>query len=604
MKKIGAFAILFLLLFALAPAFAADNETTSTNDSESDSDKISDGFDCLEEKVGDCSGLTTQELAYTILATPDDVFDDCVAELKDRKSSDNWGNVRDTALAILALDHAGEDTTPSEEWLLEQSRTPTDLIWYLEQDSNEAVECHIGYDSSDYSINIGENKKIDVDAGSCLTRAHSNFWLEVASECYNKDFIIECDKDFIATLLYKNKNSPIIYSLEGTDSSPAFSSIELKVTSKCFGTSSCEYESTAWATLALLKTGHNIEEYIPYIIAMAASNEQYLPDAFAYMATNYDYYATELISDQKLGNYWEAKNSAYNRYYDTALALIAVGSSSSEKVKDSKDWLLFSQGSNGCWKNSILETAIVLWALEGRAGRSSGGSGSGVTYCSEAGYFCIPSKDCPPSEDVGNNYFCSSLSDTCCMTENLQSCSAYGGKECPSEEVCLGNERRATDTDSCCTGECAEKSEETECESMYYSCRDSCSESQEVVSVYSCDGFQVCCKTKTSGESGGGTWWIWVLTILIFIVLGAIGYVYREKLKLLWFKLKTKFKKDKGRGGNVSPQGPRPGMPPRPGFPPIRRMPVRAPPRVRPRPYNRGDKAMSDTFKKLKEMSG
>ena len=604
MKKIGAFAVLFLLLFSLAPAFATDNETTATTGSESDSDKIDDGFECLEEKVGDCSGLTTQELAYTILATPDNVFDDCVAELQDRKSSDNWGNVRDTALAIIALDHAGEDTTPSEEWLLEQSQTPTDIIWYLEQDSNEAVECHIGYDSNDYSINIGENKKIDGDAGTCLTRAYSNFWLEVTPECYNKEFIIECDKDFIATLLYKNKNSPIIYPLEGTDSSPAFSSIKLEVTSKCFGTSSCEYEATAWATLALLKTGHNIEEYIPYILAMAASNEQYLPDAFAYIATNYEYYATQLITDQKLGNYWEAKNSAYNRYYDTALALIAIGSSSSEKVKDSKDWLLFSQGANGCWQNSVLETAIVLWALEGRAGRISGGGGSGatVTYCSQAGYFCIPSKDCPPSEDVGDNYFCSSLSDTCCMTENLQSCSAYGGKECASEEVCLGNERQATDTDSCCTGECAEKTQETECKSMFYTCRDSCSDSQEIVSVYSCDGFQVCCKTKTAEESEGGAWWIWVLIILILIVLGAIGYIYREKLKLLWFKLKSKFSKDKGHRGGISPQGPRPGMPPRPGFPPIRRMPVRAPPR--PKQYNKGDKAMADTFKKLREMSG
>ena len=211
MKKTGVFTILFLLLFSLAPAFASDNETTSTDDSESDSDKIEDGFNCLEEKVGDCSGLTIQELAYTILATPDNAFDDCVAELNSRKSSDNWDNIRDTALAILALDHAGEDTTPSEEWLLEQSKTPTDLMWYLQQDSNEVVECHIGYDSSDYSINIGENKKIDTDAGSCLTRTHSNFWLEVTPECYNKEFIIECDEDFIATLLYKNKNSPIIF---------------------------------------------------------------------------------------------------------------------------------------------------------------------------------------------------------------------------------------------------------------------------------------------------------------------------------------------------------------------------------------------------------
>jgi len=624
MKKTGVLLIL-LLVFSLVPlAFAApgdacdsisdcdagelcqDNECTADDSGDSDSSTttaqqdlsgIEDGFDCLEEKVGDCSQLTTQEIAYTILATPDNVFDDCVSELEGRMSGDNWGNVRDTALAILALDHAGKDTEASELWLLDQSRTPTELVWYLEQDSNEAVECHIGYQTNDYTVSIGTNKKIDSDAGTCLTRAQSNFWLEINPNCYDEEFNIECDKNFIATLLYKNKNSPTIYPIEGTESAAAFGSIKLKVNSKCFGTTSCEYEATAWATLALLKKGYNVEEFIPYVIAMAESNEQYLPDSFIYMSTNYQDYASQLIADQKLGNYWEAQSPAYNRYYDTALALIALGSSSAEQITKARDWLLFSQGANGCWQNSIRDTAIVLWALEGRSGRSS--SGGGVTYCSEANYFCIPSNDCPSDQDVGNNFFCASLSDTCCMTENLQSCSEYGGEECDSGYVCTGNERKATDTNECCTGTCVERSETTECEDNYYYCKDSCSESQESVD-YACDGGQVCCRTKTETPDEGSAWWIWVLIILIIAVLGAIAWVKREALKLWWFKMRSKFKKDKG--GRKGPQGPRPGMPPRPGFPPVRRMPMRRAPPQR-RHYDRRDTHIDATFKKLREMS-
>ena len=64
--------------------------------------------------------------------------------------------------------------------------------------------------------------------------------------------------------------------------------------------------------------------------------------------------------------------------------------------------------------------------------------------------------------------------------------------------------------------------------------------------------------------------------------------------------MKNKPKKRKGRGG-VPPRGPRPGMPPRPGFPPIRRAtPPVAPIRRQPAHH---DRAMDDTFKKLKEMS-
>ena len=599
MKKLGVFLVLLLLLLVTLTIADNDTEPQATSDepqatSQQNPDKIEKGFECLEEKAEDCSSLTTQEVALTILATPDNIFDDCVAELESRKSSDNWGNIRDTAIAIIAMKHAGEDTEVSETWLLNHQRTPRDLIWYLQQDSNVATECHIGYETNDYIINIGANKKIDRNAGDCLTRAQSNFWLQISPTCYEEEFSVECDQAFIANLIYKNKNSPTIYVLGGTDSEPAFGSIKLNVNSKCFGENSCNYEATAWATLALLETGHDVEEFIPYVIAMSDTNEQYLPEAFIYILTNYEDYATQLIADQKLGNYWEATTSAYNRYYDTSMALIALGSSSSEQITKAKDWLLFSQGTNGCWQNSVRETAIVLWALTGKSGRLP--KGGGVTYCSEAGYFCIPSADCPSSEDVGNNYFCPSLSNTCCQNENLKPCSEYNGKECSTEELCVGNSRKATDSTDCCTGECKPRPQETECEENFYTCMDQCSEFQEPIATYSCNTPKVCCRTKTTKK--GTAWWIWVLIILIIAALSAIAYIFRHKLKLLLFRIKSKFKKDKDKG---STQGRGSGGPPRPGFPPVRRpMPPVAP--ARRKPQHR-DAAMSETFNKLKEMS-
>ncbi len=616
MKKTCTFLALFLILFSLTIVAAADNSTTNQTEAKT---KINKGFTCLEEKAKKCQGLTTQEIALTIMATPDKIFDDCVDELKDKKKSDHWGNIRDTSLAIIALKHAGEDTEASEKWLLKQNKTPTDLIWYLQQDSNGAVECHIGYNANDYTININEDKKIDKNAGSCLTRAQSNFWLQINNVCYEEKFKIECDKDFIANLIYRNKNAPTIYVLEGTSSSPAFGSVELQVTSSCFGESTCDYEATAWAALALLETGHNVDEFIPYIIAMSETNERYLPSSFIYILTNYEDYASALIVEQKLGNFWEAKSTAYNRYYDTSLGLLALSSSKAEQITKAKDWLLFSQGSNGCWQNSVRETAMALWALEGRTGKkgkTTNNTGNSVTYCSEANYFCIPSKDCIGSEDVGNNYFCPSLSDTCCMTQSLKTCSEYFGQVCPLDQICTGNSKEATDTDSCCTGYCEARVQESECEANFYTCMDTCSEFQEPMSTYSCSLGQTCCRTKTTKPSASSIWWIWVLIILILITLAAIGYAYREQLKLYWFQFKTKFKKDEGES-TPSRQG-YPGIPPRPGFPPIRRPRPMMPSQQRPvqqsqrpvqgqppqvRSYDKRDKAMSDTFEKLRKMS-
>lgn len=580
MKKIG---VILLIVMAFSLVFAADNSTTA-------SEKITKAFACLEQKADDCSDLSNQEIALTILATPDKNFNDCVAELKTRKSQDNWGNVRDTALAVLALNHAGEETKLSEEWLIKQSKIPADLIWFIEEDSTGATECHVGYGSSDYIINIGENKKIEQNAGNCLTKSQSGYWLEVSPACYDEEYTLECNQNFIATLLYKNKNSPTIYVMEGTLSSPAYGSAKIKINSKCFGDSACDYEASIWSTLALLKTGHNVEEYIPYVIAMSDSNKKYFPDSFIYMITSYDSYAGKLISSQKLGNYWEADSSAYNRYYDTALAILSM-SESTEQIKKSKDYLLFSQGTDGCWQG-IRETAITLWALEKRQGKKAGAK---INYCSGSDYFCIPKSNCPASDLLSSqDYFCPVVSDACCMTENLKTCSQYSGKVCDSEEICTGNVRKATDTDKCCTGECEIRSTENECESLYFTCSDECSDLEEPID-YSCDSGQTCCRTKDEPEPSS-SWWIYLLLILIILVILAILWVYREKLKLWWFKFRTGYKKDNGKS---SPPAPPQGYQ-KPGFPPIRRLPPPQPPR---RTYNKEDSSMSDVFKKLKDMT-
>lgn len=629
MKKIGVFIVLLLLVLSFTSlTLAADNETNSTTNTTSSETKTSttstttsttsqqdeeEGVDkaytCLEEKVdGQCSDLSIQEISLTILATPkDDVFDECLLALQEKQSSngcfgDASCNVLDTAMAIIALDHSGEDSEDAEKWLLTQNQTPTDLIWYLQQDSNEATECKISYNANDYSINFGENKKIDSDAGSCLDRAQSNFWLKVNPDCYETEFAVSCNKQFIANLIYRNKNSPTIYVLEGTESAEAFGNINLNINSQCFpgsGTAGCSYEATAWATLALLKTGYDIDSFIPYIIAMSDSNERYLPNAFVHMATGYDDYANSLINQQKLGNYWEADSSAYNRYYDTALALVALRGSTSEQATLAKDWLLFSQQTEGCWNNNIRDTAIVLWALTGRGGRGGSGGG-GVTYCSEANFFCIPNSECPSNQQL-DNYFCAGLSTTCCENENLQSCSEYGGQVCDSDLICQGNSRKSTDSNECCLGTCEEAVQLSECEQTGFICRSSCADGQEEVS-FECGSSSVCCKTKTSS---GSLWWLWIILLLILIALVVLAIIYREKVKLYYFKVKSKFKKDKGKNGpSNGPQGPRPGMPPRPGFPPFRRpMPPRGPPRPgMPSRFNRNNK-LDNTFKKLQDMS-
>lgn len=622
MKGVSILTALLLLVFSLIPMTFATEDETDVIDEDSDEFKINKAFECLEEKADDCSGLTIQEVAITILATPDNIFDDCVTQLETRKQSDHWGSgqtsIRDTALAILALQHAGKNTTASEKWLLEQEKVPDELKWYLQQDSNEAAKCSFAYDDELFKdIEIKANKQITEGAGSCLPLLGETggYWLSVNKACYDKEFRITCDKDFIANLLYRG-NSQTIYVLEGTQSAPAYDPISLRVKSKCFGGNSCDYEGTVWAALALSRAGHNIDDFIPYIIAMSDTYDNYLPEAFAHMLTDYEDYAAQLISKQNLGDYWRADNSKYGEYYDTALALLALKEyETSDQVSRARDWLLFSQGGNGCWRNDPMDTAMVLWALEGKPSKTISDTGDTVstTYCSTAGYFCIPSDDCPPDEDLGENFFCGGISTTttCCETENLKTCNELDGQVCMGDTFCAnGIEKKSSDATKCCTGDCETRPQISECEENDYTCKTSCSETEESAFL-DCDSGQVCCRKKTAAREEKSLWWIWLLLGLIFIALGVLAYIYREKLKEQWNKIKGKGGKGaKPKGGPRRPRIPPRGMPPgrmpprrmpqKPGFPPVIRQ---RPPVSRMRSGVREDPAMKETFRKLRQIA-
>lgn len=604
MKKVGVM-LFAIVLIASMFVFVSAVENETVNDTVVE-EGLDGAFTCLDTALKtDCSGANTiEELSLAVLASSDN-SDACLAKLIDKRKAENcWGDnsctVKDTAMAIIALDHAGEDTNLAEEWLLTKNMTSSDLIWYLQQDSNEKTECKFSYDSNDYNIQIYENKKLSGSAGSCLPLAPASFWLQVSPNCYTKSFDVSCDKDFIATLLYQQRGSSTYYILSDTNSAPKFETITLSPKSFCFGDSTtCSYSATVWATLALLKTGHSVDDFVPYVIALEETNKPYLPKAFSYIITEENEYALQLIEQKGgLNDYWLADSSAHDKYYDTALAYLAISGVSSDVDSKARDWFEFSQNNQGCWEsgsNSLIrDTGMVLWALEGRS-FSGSAQVSPTTRCTEAGFWCMAEEDCVLGQ-ISENYFCEGLTkDTCCTNSNLKDCSELEGEVCVYGEVCEGASQDSNQG-SCCLGTCTEAPEETECEQAGGFCKTVCSSSQVETSDDCGDAEFICCEAST--EQSGGLWWIWLLIVLILIVLGVLGWIYREKVKMWWFKLKTKFRKDKG--GKSSSSG---GLPPRPGFPPIRGQPMRRPMPQRPPVSAPARGQLDDVFKKLHEMS-
>ncbi|MCX6748911.1 MAG: hypothetical protein NT076_04875 [Candidatus Pacearchaeota archaeon] len=587
MKKIGAVLILFLFLISLTLVSAAANETDEK------------AIACLESKLGNNCGNSdsVEQLSFSLLAMGHEssVQSACRSALKSKTSSlgclpSSSCNIKDTSLALLALSSIGENTDNLESWISSHNRT-TDLEWYLEIDSSSATSCTISYDSNDYTISIAENKKISGSPGNCLALAYDNYWLRINSNCINTEFTISCDQSFISTLLYKRPSSNIWYISSDVQSSTSGGTTNHKVSSLCLGISSCSYEDTLLAVLALQKAGVEIKPYLPYLISYASDNTKYSSYSLLYFITNSNEYLANTLSQQKSQGYWDLGSD--QKFYDTALALLAISDAPETKAKN---WLAQNQGTDGCWNSgNIRDTAALIWGGWPRTAATVTETAS----CSGTGY-CMSSGECyDAGGNILKNFLCSGVQVCCDKQVAEKTCQEKSGIICSSGKECSVAEVSASNTNYCCVGTCEEPVTTPECEQNSYSCRSSCLDGEETSSL-ACGSGKTCCKPSTSTPSGS-SWWIWILVILIILV--ALAIIFRKRIQVWWFNRKHKI-------GESKVTQTRPGFPPysalRPMMPrpPVRPQPAQARPAARPpAPKSKTDSELEATLKKLREMS-
>ncbi len=596
--------IIFLFTMSVTLVLA---QTTSGNNTEAA--KINLAYQCLENKVKDkCDTLTIEQQIFSILALRynsairSECKDDLIAQAdKDENNKAQcWPNdrcgIKTTAQSILALSRINEDTDVAESWLINQNTTPTNLDWYLQIESNEETTCTISYGSSgpvyENAIVIGTDKKISGDAGSCLPidSAGGSYWLRInsGSDCYSRTYTISCNKGFLTTLLYKRSGSSTVYVSDIVNSASADGETSEKINSVCFGKGGiCDYEGSLWATITLDALDYDISAYIPYLTSNAADNPKLLPDAFLYILNDYPEYYGNLINLQKQ-SLWEVSG---DKYYDTALALLALNVLDITQVGEAKSKLLTLQDSEGCWQGNIRNTAFILFSAWGR--RSTIDDPVVDTSCEDndnSAGFCRYEAAC--LEDGGqvlDNFECSGIA-VCCSKDNvLSSCQDEGGVICNPNEICLGSEYSEvsglTIGQTCCiNGDCqidipdeetqcelynAEGSCESECGENQVSTDDSCNDLSLICCIpfgdddlcednSDCTGGKIC-KNGSCVDKPKTNIWIWILLILIILVV--IGILFRNKLRI--FLSRFRRGKDKTQGGMQGRT-----FPPRPGSPP------------------------------------
>ncbi|MFB6246158.1 MAG: hypothetical protein ABEI74_01025 [Candidatus Pacearchaeota archaeon] len=581
-KRVIVLACVFLALLVF-PVVQA--QTNSSNESQSDSSSSTSSIDemarsCIRNKVEKrgCSALGIEDQIFTLASTGL-----CESNLTNRAVNGecfgtNACNVKHTAQASLALENAGKNVSNYTDWIKGQNKTASEMSWFLQVDSNKQTTCSIrDLDGNTYQVGINSDKELSLNNNQdCLSVSDNGYWLEVDSSCYTQSFEISCEDSFSTNLLFSRDDSSTVFVTDQIQSSSGGgTTVEEMQQSLCLtssGGNDCSYEDTLWGVLALEELGRNASEYYPYLEAFSQDNEELLPEAFLYQLTGDKNYRSDLILKQKADRYWRETD---NRYYDTAVALMALSGESPEAKSNALDWLEAQQGKNGCWNDgSIRDTGFLLhsaWperqgSLDTNNNDSGPSLGGGKPSCEAQGNYCVSGIQCNEAGgDIVESFSCTDFGERCCTKKpQKKTCSALGGEICSSSEQCDGSvEGNASGLgigETCCLGTCEpEGDDENTCSTSGGTCKSQCGPQESESSVYSCSASgQVCCMQDVSDSDGGLSPWIFVLVILI--LLTALAIVFKDKLKKIYLRYKSK----SGKGGKGSSRpGPAPGNPPR-----------------------------------------
>ncbi|MEM3091754.1 MAG: hypothetical protein QXD05_01335 [Candidatus Pacearchaeota archaeon] len=633
-KRFGvSFFILFISFIFINTNLAIAQQTDIANETQ----KVDKAYSCLQDKTNTtekCSALSTEEKIFSTLATGR-----CKKELNDSSTnngqcwtlsqSDPICRIKTTAQAILALKNANQQTNSAQNWLFSQNKSTTELAWYLQIDNTggSSATCSVEYNSLSYQFSINEERKLSQDAGPCLTRAYDNYWFQISPTCYNFEFKVSCDDNFQTNLIFTKLTNPTrVHVTSQTHGASARGETKEKVESYCFAENNiCNYEGTLWATLVLKSLNKPVSPYLPYLITFAEDNPRALPDAFLYFLTRETSYRDSLLMAQIDNKWWSVSG---DKYYDTALAMYPFLGQPLTQKTNAKNWLLESQGANGCWQDHIRNTAFILasiWPKTIQTGGTTGGGGGGpdttqLPSCTSSGYYCVSSGSCT-GQVLSSQYSCPVLSECCSNPPTLLSCAELSGSSnniCSPGKICRGG-RFVNSSDSlnqrCCVGgTCADPSSQTTQNTCIINngiCRpSSCQKGETTSTTYTCElSTDVCCLPEK--KSKGNYTLIWILSILIVLV--ALGIIFREKLRNLWMKIKLK----KGKPGTSSPSplhlgnfppGYRPSPPLTTYYPrrPVQERkilipkPQKIPPKKPTKPSE--SKELDEVLKKLKEM--
>ena len=450
-------------------------------------------------------------------------------------------NVKDTALAALALKQSNYDTKPLLDWLNSALTRASVTSWYIQIKTDKAGNCTITYDTNQVKgayVNGTQKIKIankQVDWINVETDLGAN--LDQPIEQIKVDCSQTNDPGIIISLLRIVQGNDF-YIIQESQSSTS----NLVINNACYPQylgGQCNEEASFYAAYSLKKMNEEVK-VSPYLLDKADSN---LENAMLYVITGDQKYSDNLISNQNPGGYWDAES-----VYVTSFAINALKNTQyRDEVGNATAWIKSKQittdpVNNGSF-GDFRSTAVALYLALTDSSVSGGPGLPGTSTCGnnlkETGEQC----------DDGNTLSgdgCNSI----CLLESDEAVSCIEDSDCITGQECINQicvtERCTFDldcaSDELCdtfTGECKsriipdcgdgfcdtltenENSCPSDCKFDEPSCGDGfCDTATETPELCPLD----CGVTEEKNNT-----WLWALLIILIIGLGVGGYFAYNK---------------------------------------------------------------------------
>jgi hypothetical protein len=460
MNKRGILAFLVCIFaFLLVGGVYADNETDENSTTIDQDVDVREAYDWLYSQMnGSDWQKSPSEVALALLALRGKGYDidEGLDKLEDLESGDNWGDIKSSALATLALHEYGEDVEDEINWLIfQQELAREEGLWYIQLETSYEGTCRLNYNGEDHIFQVNGSSS-EIVSDYCGTSSWIDFedCIKGGNAELNETIDVNCVIGVNPSIIYNLDNN--YYIVDSGD--------PLNIENGCFKSSgSCNCMVSGYAGWVLEEVGSD-SLIRPFM--KSGCSEDPIGNSFLYILTGEDIYKNWLSENQLTDGSWDGKLIST---YTSLLALKKHARLANDVTNDAENWVKFSQNDDGSWNNNVEYTAFILYILYGRdyiPGTGTGGGDvcgdglvEGLEDCEYSyqcniteGYTCLNCECVLANATLPDGYCGDNICDP--LTETCTNCELdCGSCQEPEPVVCADGEEFDP-----VTGECKKKS--------------------------------------------------------------------------------------------------------------------------------------------------